>query len=478
MSEIKFPLKGRDRDELLKEMDGFRKNDPAWREGKAWSLVYRASGDHNDFLKKAHGLYFSENGLNPMAFKSLKKFEHETVRMSLDLLNGDSNSVGVMTSGGTESLLLAVKTYRDLFRTKKKRSKQPEMIIPRSAHVAFHKAAHYFDIKLIFAPLDDQYRVDIKKVKKLINKNTMLLVGSAPSYPFGAIDPIEDLAKLALKQDIPLHVDACLGGFILPFIEKLGTELPTWDFRVPGVSSISADVHKYGYAAKGASVILYRSMKTMKHQFFVQESWPGGIFASPGILGTRPGGNIAAAWAALNVIGEEGYLEYTKSVMANTNKMKEGVQAMPELEILGSPLTSVFAYKSVDSSVNVFAVADFMEERNWFIDRQQHPECLHAMVNPLHEEEGIIDKYLTDLREAIDWVKQNQNKAFEGSAAMYGMVANVPLKGMIKKQVLGMMEEMYGPESKDMSFSAEKKADLSEKLGKAYLKAKKIITSK
>jgi len=266
---ISLPKEGLEKETLLAQMQSYRGDDVPWRENKAWSLVYHAGDEHTALIKQAYNLFFSENALNPMAFKSLKRFEHEVVRMTAHMLNGDKNVAGTMTAGGTESLLLAVKTYRDRAR-KLRKVKNPEMILPTSAHVAFMKAAKYFDVKPVFAPLDDGFRVDVSAVRKLINKNTILLVGSAPNYPFGTIDPIEDLGQLAVQHDLPLHVDACLGGFLLPFFEKLGQPIPLFDFRVLGVTSISADVHKYGYAAKGASTLMYKSMDYEKYQFFVE----------------------------------------------------------------------------------------------------------------------------------------------------------------------------------------------------------------
>ena len=247
--------------------------------------------EHTRFLIEAFSSFFSENALNPMAFKSLKRFEHEVVRMTANLLNGDSNVVGTMTSGGTESCLLPVMTYRDLAASQRSfRAKKPEMIAPESVHVAWEKAARYFGVKMVHAPLRSDLRVDVDAVKKLINKNTILLVGSAPSYPHGVIDPLAELGALALEHRLPFHVDSCLGGFLLPFVEKLGHRVPPFDFRIPGVTSISADLHKYGYSAKGASVLLYRNMKYLRHQFFVYEKLARGSLFHRRCWGPGPAG--------------------------------------------------------------------------------------------------------------------------------------------------------------------------------------------
>lgn len=248
------PDKGRPFEEILAELDSFGVDDPNYKAAKTWSLVYYLNEEYTQFLEKAYAKYFSANGLNPTAFKSLKRLEKEVLRFTARLFHVDDEACGVMTSCGTESCMLAVKTYRDLGRSKG--IKKPEMIIPETAHVAWDKGAEYFNVKIRRAPLAADYGVDVAAVEKMINKNTVMILGSAPEYPHGIIDPIEKLGALAKKHNIPLHVDSCVGGYILPFIEMAGNELPLWDFRVEGVTSISADIHKYGFAAKGASCIL------------------------------------------------------------------------------------------------------------------------------------------------------------------------------------------------------------------------------
>lgn len=440
-----LPKKGRDREELLRILKEYGNNDPDYKHSRTWSLVYYLNEDHTNFLEKAYNMYFSANGLNPIAFQSLKRFETDVIRITADLLHGDRNVVGVMTAGGTESCLLAVKTYRDMARDQKG-IKKPEMIVPDTAHVAWEKGSKYFDVKIVHAPLNKDHVVDVKAVKKMINENTVMILGSSPEYPHGLIDPISELGEIAMTKKIPLHIDACVGGYILPFVEKLGHNVPLWDYRVPGVTSISADTHKYGFAAKGASTITYRNKDYFEYQLFVYENWPGGIFASPALLGTRPGGAYAAAWAALQAIGEEGYLKITEQILDTSHKLMEGISAMPELEIIGKPLASLFSYKSVDKNVNIYVVADQMEERGWLIDRLQRPEALHAMVTPLHA--SIIDHYLSDLRESIEHVKKHPELATTGGAAMYGMIANIPMRDLVRKNVLKMFADMYGPDAK------------------------------
>ncbi len=442
MENPKMPLEGRNKEEIIKDLEAYVSEDPDYKQGKTWSLVYYLDEEHSSFIDRAYNLYASLNGLNPTAFKSLKKLENDIIRITAGLLHGDSNVCGVMTSGGTESCLLAVKTYRDYGRAVKK-IKKPQMILPVTAHVAWIKGAEYFGVKPVFVPLDKNYRVDIGQVEKKINRNTVMILGSAPEYPHGIIDPIEKLGELGIKHNIPVHVDACVGGFVLPFIEKLGRELPLWDYRVPGVTSISADIHKYGFAAKGASTITYRKLEILKHQMFVYQDWPGGVFASPALLGTRPGGAYSAAWAAIQSIGEKGYMDLAERIMETSDELIGGISNIPELEIIGNPAGPLVSYKSIDSGVNIFAVGDQMEKKGWHIDRLQMPDALHAMITPIHKK--AVKNYLEDLEQAVKIVRDNPSLSETGSAAAYGMIAHVPFRKMVKKQILELFAGMYGP---------------------------------
>jgi len=475
-----IPPHGLPKEVVLNKLQEMKRDDVNFADGRVWSLVYQLDNEHSQFLKEAYNVFFSENGLNPMAFKSLKRMEHDVVQFAAKLLNGGEKAVGTMTSGGTESILLAVKTYRDIFRKSHDgffkrlggKSRLPEMILPESAHIAFNKAAHYFDVKIVYAPLDKDKMVDVQEVEKLITPNTMLIVGSAPSYPFGVIDPIAELGALAKQRKIPLHVDACLGGFLLPFIEKTGTKLPPFDFRVEGVTSMSADVHKYGYSAKGASVILYRNMEYLKHQFFVYSDWIGGIFASPALLGTRPGGSIAAAWATLQHFGIETYIKLTNELMQTVNTLQSEIRSIPELEILGTPHAAIFAITSKAENVDIYAIADQMEKKKWFINRQQKPQALNLMVSPVHK--NIVNEFIADLKAAVDYVKLHPEAKNEGNAAMYGMMAKLPMKGMINNELIAMMENMYGTEGEMPHFEQDKK-DIKTRLATLVIKAKETV---
>ena len=474
---VSFPKIGTDSEKVLGRMEEFKSGDVDWKHGRSFSLTYPVSDEHHDFLKKAHNMFFSENALNPMAFKSLRRFEHETIRMCSDLFHGDDETVGLVTSGGTESLIMAIKAYRDRARKLKPWILKPEMIVPESAHSAIDKGAYYFDVKIRHAPVGPDFRVDLKAVKKLINRNTILIVGSAPQYPQGVVDPIAQLGELALKHNLPLHVDACIGGFVLPFIEKLGYPAPVFDFRIPGVTSISADIHKYGYAAKGASALLYRNMSYMKHQFFIYTEWKGGgIYASPSIPGTRPGGPIAAAWATLMKLGENGYLELTQKILDTRDYFIKELGKIPELKLLAYPDSTLVCFTSQDAKVGVYAVADQLQAKGWNITRQQTPESLHLTLSPAHAD--YIKEFVLDLREAVDAVKANPKLNTSGQAAMYGMMAKIPFRGMIKGSVMGIMEKMYGSKNQnldDKSGKVETWGDFVEKVGSNALEVKRHV---
>ncbi len=453
--EKRIPKKGANAGKLLTRMKALRTKDVDWRHGKAFSLVFHQSDEHSQLLKDAYDLFFEGNGLNPMAFESLRTFEYEVLRMTAGMLNGGGEAVGTMTSGGTESILLAVKTYRELARARRPKVRRPQIVVPQSVHVAFDKAGKYFDVDVQHVPLEEDGGVDVAAMRRAITNDTIALVGSAPNYPNGAIDPIEALSDLALEHELPLHVDACIGGFFLPWAERLGRGIPPFDFRLPGVTSMSADLHKYGYAAKGASTVLYRNMDYMRPQLFVSVDWPGGIFVSPSLPGTRPGGAIAAAWAALNAMGEEGYTANAKVVLETADRFTEGINAIDGLAVLGKPLVGVFAYAPTDPTLSCYAIADQLAKCGWHIDRQQRPQCIHLMLNPGHAE--IVDEYLEDLRNAVTYVRENPDAAASGSAPAYGLMSNAPMRSLVASNVRSIAEEMYGPRGAVPKLDSEEK---------------------
>ena len=452
MNRKALPESGRPHEEVLRALRGFGADDPDYAHGRLWSLVYYLDEDHARFLGEAYQAFSSANGLNPTAFKSLKRLENEIVAAVASLHHGPDTTCGVVTSGGTESCLLAAKTYRDLARARRHVTR-PEMIAPVTAHVAWLKAAEYFGIRLRQLPLDASLRADASRLEAMINRRTVMILGSAPGYPHGLIDPIAAMGEIAQRHDVPLHVDACVGGFILPFMAMNGVDLPAWDYRVPGVTSISADVHKYGYAAKGASTITYRTLDYLKHQIFVCQDWPGGVFASPALLGTRPGGAYAAAWAAMQHFGIAGYRDLAARTMDAFERLRQGIAAMPELRVLGDPRGPLLGYASRDPDVGIFAVGDQMDARGWQVNRLQFPDGLHAMVTAQHVQS--VDAFLRDLKEAVAVVKADPSLAGRGDAATYGLMAHLPLRGLVRERVLDIFAGLYAAGGAELDLAAQ-----------------------
>lgn len=436
--DMQIPATGRSPEAVLAELRTKGEADTDWRGGKVFSLVYHAGEEHERLLLDAHALYASTNLLNPMAFKSLKQMENELVEMAGRLFNC-SGAVGAVTSGGTESLLVMVAAYRDRARREKPWIRRPQLVVPSTIHPAFDKAAHYFGVSLKKVPVGADLRADVRAMEKAIGWRTIGIAASAPQYPHGVIDPIAELGELAQRKGIPMHVDACVGGFMLPWIEKLGRPLPKWDFRVPGVTSMSADLHKYGYCAKGASLLLWRSIDQMRHQFFVATDFPGGIYASPTLLGTRPGGPVAAAWAAMQTLGVDGYLGLTKRALDAADRLRQGIARIPGLVLLGQGQATIVSFAA--TKLDVYAIADRLEARGWTADRQHRPASLHLTVTANHG--AIVDEYLRDLAASVDDVRKDPSLAKAGSAPMYGMAGRMPLRGLVASQVRKVFADMY-----------------------------------
>jgi sphinganine-1-phosphate aldolase len=432
-----LPTKGSPRDAVMHQLKSLHADDAKWKDGKTFSLVYFAGDEVSQLLKDAYSEFIAENGLSPVAFPSLRQMECEVVSMAASLLGGDDDVSGTMTSGGTESIMMAIKTARDWGR-KVKGIKRPHLIVPASAHPAFDKAVHYFDVDYSHAPLKADFTVDVAAMERLIRPETVLLVGSAPAYPQGVIDDIPAIAALAKAKGLLCHVDACLGGFFLPFARKLGRQMTPFDFAVDGVTSMSADLHKYGYAAKGASVVLYRSGGLRRHQFFTYSGWNGGLYASPSFCGTRPGGAIAAAWAVMHHLGEEGYLTRAQSILDTTKKMQDGISKIGGMKVLGAPVGGVFAFSS--DSINVYELGDAMDARGWKLDRQMNPPALHVMVTPAHA--AVLEKFLGDLSECAKSLAAGE-PAPDGSAAMYGMVGTIPDRAQVDDFLVEFLDGLF-----------------------------------
>ena len=395
-----LPEHGRPADEVLAELSAMRVDDVPWREGRTFGLVYDGGPEVHEVAEAASEMFLHENALNTFAFPSLAQCQREVCGAMGELLSGGDKAAGFLTSGGTESILMAVKAARERGRSERNIS-APEMVLANSAHAAFHKAAYDFGLTTVTVPVKSDFTADVDAMADSITDNTVLVVGSAPQYPQGVIDPIPELASLAADIGASFHTDACMGGFILPFMEKLGHDVPAWDFRVPGVTTISLDVHKLGYSPKGASIILHRDKHLRRYQTFSFDAWLGGFYASPNQAGSRPGGPMAAAWAVMNRLGLDGYMRLTQQTIEAADRMRAGVRAIDGLRVVGDPSFHLLAIAADDpAAVDVFAVADDLKVRGgWHLDRQNDPDALHATVcvnNAPH-----IDAFLTDLAAAV-----------------------------------------------------------------------------
>lgn len=415
-----------------------------WEEGRVSGAVYHGGQEILDLQAKAYSLYSVANQLHPDVFPAVRKMESEVVSMVLGLYNAPEGAVGTSTSGGTESLLLAClsareKAYRERGVT------EPEIIAPTTIHAGFDKAAYYFKMKLIHAPLDPKtFKVDLKAVKKLINKNTILLAGSAPNFPHGIIDDIEGLSKLALKYKLPLHVDACLGSFIVPFLTKAGfTDIPLFDFRVPGVTSISCDTHKYGFAPKGSSIIMYRNNQLRQYQYFVTADWTGGLYASPTLAGSRPGALMAGCWATLMKIGVDGYTQSCKEIVSTARKIKTTViEEIPELQVIGNPLGSVVAFKS--DVIAIYDLADVMNKKGWHLNALQKPAAIHIACTRLTV--PVVDDLLADLKKSVKELVaagSNAKDAKSDTSVLYGVAGSVKTVGVADRLAAGFLDCLY-----------------------------------
>ncbi len=436
----RLPEIGRARADILHDMQAMRdREEETWKDGFVSGAVYHGDEEHIEFLNQVYALNSQSNPLHADVWPSTTKFEAEIVAMTASMLGGEGQDVrGTVTSGGTESILLAMKTYRDWAREMKGIAK-PEMIVPVTAHAAFDKASQYFNIKTVHIPIDANFRADVSAARKAINKNTIVIVGSAPSFPHGAIDPIEELSDLARERGVGFHVDACLGGFVLPWAERLGYSVPPFDFRLPGVTSMSADTHKYGYAAKGTSVVLYRGLDLLHRQYYAASDWPGGLYFSPTFAGSRPGALSAACWAALTSIGARGYLDATKRILETAVKVKEGIGQISELRVLGDPL---FVIAFASDSIDIYKVLDFMSHKKWSLNGLHKPACVHLCVTLRHIQPGVAERFLADLREAVEHVKAHPEE--KGTMApVYGMAATIPMRGLVSDMLKKYLDLIF-----------------------------------
>lgn len=439
LSFSEIPATGCSREDILREMEKLKSLEEAhWKDGKVSGAVYHGDQSHIDFVNRVYALHSQSNPLHADVFPATTKFEAEIVSMTGHMLNAPKGACGTVSSGGTESILLAMKTYRDWARETKGIT-EPEMIAPTTAHAAFDKAAQYFCIKMHRIPVGEDFRADVAAMRAAINANTIVMIGSAPQFPHGIIDPIEELSELARERGIGFHTDGCLGGFLLPWIEKLGYPVPPFDFRLPGVTSISADTHKYGYAPKGTSVVLYRNEELRHFQYFTSTDWPGGLYFSPTFAGSRPGALSAGCWAAMVSLGESGYLRAAQAIVETAAKIKQGVREIPELKLCGDPL---FLVAFMSDSLDVFQVMERMTKKGWSLNGLHSPAAVHICVTLRHTQPGVAEQFIADLKEAVAYVKANPN-APSGVGPIYGMASIVEARYMVDALLKMYMDILY-----------------------------------
>lgn len=432
--------------ELSRKLESVKSADARWDQGRIFGFVYHPGRHYAKLSEEYLNAFLYESTLNPSTFPSLKLFEKDVVSMAAGLLHGDRHVAGNVTSGGSESIFLALKVARDHAMEKHTAQKQWEVILPETTHPAFLKACHYLGLKAVVLPVGDDKRADVRAIQNAITDRTIMLTCSAPCFPYGVVDPVEELAKVAIKHKLLLHVDACMGGFMLPFLEELGYNVPVFDFRIPGVTSVSLDAHKYGYSPKGVSIILYRSRKLRRKQFFVHADWSGGIFASTTFMGTKSGGPLAGCWAVMNHLGREGYRTIAGQVMKTTGKIRNGIEKHPSLHLIGSPHMSVMAFTSDDG--DIFNIGDALHARGWHLDRLQFPDALHLTVTQLNI--GKEDEFLHDLDEIMaNRVSLNQEYRATRSSVKIARILSGILPGSVaekaaRKAGSGMGEQGKG----------------------------------
>lgn len=410
-----------------------------WEKGKVSGAVYHGGQDLIDIQSHAFHKFCVANQLHPDVFPGVRRMEAEVVSMVLKLFNAPETGVGGTSSGGTESLLLACLAAKT-FGARQKGITSPEMIIPVTAHAGFDKASYYLGIKLHHVPLGADYKVDVRAMERLINKNTVLLAGSAPNFPHGIIDDIEAIGSLGVKYDIPVHVDCCLGSFIVTYMSKAGFELPPFDFRVPGVTSISCDTHKYGFAPKGSSIIMYRNAKLREAQYYVNTDWVGGIYGSPTFAGSRPGALIVGCWATLLKMGDDGYTQSCKDIVTAARELKTEIGRIEELQVIGDPLTSVISFKS--NVVDIYELSDLLGEKGWHLSTLQKPAALHLAVTRLSV--PVIQELVQDLKECVNELKKLGKKTKAGeTAALYGVAGSISTTGVVDRLVVGFLDTLY-----------------------------------
>ena len=441
-----LPEVGVPREQILRELaEMSAEEDRKGDSGRVSGSIYSGDHDHYAFQVQAFGYFAHANVLQRDMYPSATKMEAEIVSMTAGMLNGDDDTGGLITSGGTESLVTAMLTYREWGRHVKGIAK-PQIIMPVTAHPAHSKAFHYFDIDVLVAPVTAGMTVDVDWVRDHIGPDTVALVGSAGTYPHGLIDPIPELGQLALERGLGLHVDGCLGGFILAWGDELGYRHTPFDLAVPGVTSISADTHKYGYALKGSSVLLFRPKALRREQYLVIDSWPGGAYSSPTMAGSRSGGLVAATWASMLSMGKSGYRSIAADIFRTADEIKAAVLSHEELELIGDSLFNV-AFRS--DAVDIFHVNDGLADLGWRMNGLQLPPALHFCVTRPNTQPGVSDAFAVDLAKAVAYAR-NPPSPMPRSGAIYGAGgAARPPRDQLLKSVSDRLDSMYevGPRS-------------------------------
>lgn len=408
---MSIPFEGRNPQDILHDLRALKKDDIQWRNGRLFSYIYHPGDEGEALLKAAYSEYLTENGIDPTSFPSLVQMENDVIGFMGKWLRGDENVVGHLTTGGTESLLLALKTARDRARALQPHITKPEVILPFTVHSSFFKACAYFDLVPVVIPVRDDYRADVEAIRNAITENTVLITASAPSYAFGVVDPIREIGEIALENDILFHVDACIGGFIVGGARLAGLPADDFDFSVPGVTSISVDIHKYGYAAKGCSALLYKNDEIRKYQYFICADWTGYSIVNPTMLSSKTGGPLAGAWAMFNYFGENGYVNLAKETIATTQKLAAGINRIPGLKVLGDvPKGSLFTFICEDKNLNIFELNDEMQARGWKVQLQLGtkiaPANIHLTVNKSHTE--TAEDFLVDLALSVEAIRDSK----------------------------------------------------------------------
>jgi sphinganine-1-phosphate aldolase len=444
----RLPEKGRDEEEVLKELAYMAEQEnKKWLGGQCSGTMYHGGLEHYAFLNKVFSFYSFINLLQRDLCPSGTKFEAEVLAMVGKMLHGEEVSkvnpmeeeAGAITAGGTESIYNAMFVYREWGRAAKGIA-APEVIAPTTIHPAHLKAAHYLGIKLVHVPVNADQEADVEAMRTRITPNTVALAGSAGTYPHGVVDPIRKLSDLALEHKIGLHVDGCLGGFVLPWIEKLGYDVPIFDFRLPGVTSISCDTHKYGYALKGTSTVNFRSKELRRYMYFTQEDWPGGTYYSPTNAGSRSAGLSAATWAAMVCMGEQGYLKAARAIMDVSDRIREGAAHLPELRIIGRRPTFLLSFTS--DVVDPYFVNDYLMGKGWRMNGCQNPPGFHFCITLPQTQPGIAEKFVKELADGVKFAKDPPYEVPK-SGFLYGMGATADGREMLRMGIQGYADAGY-----------------------------------